>query len=170
LHGVLHREVSGDARRRELAGTAGSAGCPRLRQDCRLNDSLLNQRARRFSCVTFHARVIHHNSPQRHSAALPQPKRTGAIANLECGSRSYRFRMPLAALEHTKAAAAAAALQNVATFAGRWRIFALREEFASAGARRNRTRGSRCRRQKIASTRLQPGGHSIGRSSPRSGR
>ena len=33
--------------------------------------------------------------------------------DLECGSRSYRFRMPLAILEHTKAAAAAAALQTL---------------------------------------------------------
>jgi len=38
-----------------------------------------------------------------------------AIANLECDSRSsYRFCIPLAAHEHPKAAAAAAALQNVA--------------------------------------------------------
>jgi len=66
-----------------------------------------------------------------------------AIARLECGSRSYRFCMPLAERRHasrrgrqrsasprrshvqatpghTKAAAAAAALQNVAMFADRW--------------------------------------------------
>ena len=39
--------------------------------------------------------------------------------------------MPLAALEHTKAAAAAAALQNVALFAYRWTIFASGDEFVN---------------------------------------
>src|SRR5688572_11400055 len=34
------------------------------------------------------------------------------VFSLECGSRSYRFGMPQRVYEHTKAAAAAAALQN----------------------------------------------------------
>jgi len=61
------------------------------------------------------ARLMHEGFHRRDTAWQSRNPKWG-IANLECVSRSCRFCMPQAAREHTKAAAAAAALQNVAVF------------------------------------------------------